>query len=163
MPRSRKELDWFSLQEVSVILTVVAAIAISFRPFRTDRRSPYRRRSFLFKSRNFTIGRFVHRALPIYAHFAPLLFYRVAALQEVYALRPATWAGSASAPVGIIPVICRRLSDASRINWICAGWSRSASLCTSVLLARPTFEPGMNFGASACNTCGFAVACFWRR
>ncbi len=63
-------------------------------------------------------------------------------LQRVYGYRN-VWAGLASAPVGIIQYFVADYRTL-RINWICAGWSRSASLCTpSVFYWRWTFEPGM--------------------
>lgn len=85
-------------------------------------------------------------------------------LQEVYGYT-ATWAGLASAPVGIIPVILspiigrfahkldmRRLVTFSFIMYaVCFYWRAW------------TFEPGMDFGASAWPQFiqGFAVACFF--
>ncbi|EPV9150206.1 DHA2 family efflux MFS transporter permease subunit [Escherichia coli] len=85
-------------------------------------------------------------------------------LQEVYGYT-ATWAGLASAPVGIIPVILspiigrfahkldmRRLVTFSFIMYaVCFYWRAY------------TFEPGMDFGASAWPQFiqGFAVACFF--
>ncbi|UMX62497.1 hypothetical protein MJ588_22000 [Klebsiella pneumoniae] len=85
-------------------------------------------------------------------------------MQEVYGYT-ATWAGLASAPVGVIPVILspiigrfahkldmRRLVCFSFIMYaVCFYWR-----------AR-TFEPGMDFGASAWPQFiqGFAVACFF--
>lgn len=85
-------------------------------------------------------------------------------LQEVYGYT-ATWAGLASAPVGVIPVILspiigrfahkldmRRLVTFSFIMYaVCFYWRAW------------TFEPGMDFGASAWPQFiqGFAVACFF--
>lgn len=129
-----KELDWFSSQEI-IILTVVAVIAISFLiVWELTDDHPIVDLS-LFKSRNFTIG-CLCISLAYMLYFGAIVLLPQL-LQEVYGYT-ATWAGLASAPVGIIPVICRRLSDASRINWICAGWSHSASLCTpSVFTGAP--------------------------
>ncbi|MDS0112417.1 DHA2 family efflux MFS transporter permease subunit, partial [Enterobacter hormaechei subsp. steigerwaltii] len=85
-------------------------------------------------------------------------------LQEVYGYT-ATWAGLASAPVGLIPVLLspiigrfahkldmRRLVTFSFIMYaVCFYWRAY------------TFEPGMDFGASAWPQFiqGFAVACFF--
>ncbi|HDS2918574.1 TPA: MFS transporter [Escherichia coli] len=116
----------------------------------------------LFKSRNFTIG-CLCISLAYMLYFGAIVLLPQL-LQEVYGYT-ATWAGLASAPVGIIPVILspiigrfahkldmRRLVTFSFIMYaVCFYWRAY------------TFEPGMDFGASAWPQFiqGFAVACFF--
>lgn len=96
-----KELDWFSSQEI-IILTVVAVIAISFLiVWELTDDHPIVDLS-LFKSRNFTIG-CLCISLAYMLYFGAIVLLPQL-LQEVYGYT-ATWAGLASAPVGIIPVI----------------------------------------------------------
>lgn len=113
----------------------------------------------LFKSRNFTIG-CLCISLAYMLYFGAIVLLPQL-LQEVYGYT-ATWAGLASAPVGIIPVILspiigrfahkldmRRLVTFSFIMYaVCFYWRAY------------TFEPGMDFGASAWPQFiqGFAVA-----
>ncbi|EIP3221513.1 multidrug efflux MFS transporter permease subunit EmrB [Salmonella enterica] len=156
-----KELDWFSSQEI-IILTVVAVIAISFLiVWELTDDHPIVDLS-LFKSRNFTIG-CLCISLAYMLYFGAIVLLPQL-LQEVYGYT-ATWAGLASAPVGIIPVILspiigrfahkldmRRLVTFSFIMYaVCFYWRAW------------TFEPGMDFGASAWPQFiqGFAVACFF--
>ncbi|HAX3198716.1 TPA: DHA2 family efflux MFS transporter permease subunit [Escherichia albertii] len=156
-----KELDWFSSQEI-IILTVVAVVAISFLiVWELTDDNPIVDLS-LFKSRNFTIG-CLCISLAYMLYFGAIVLLPQL-LQEVYGYT-ATWAGLASAPVGIIPVILspiigrfahkldmRRLVTFSFIMYaVCFYWRAY------------TFEPGMDFGASAWPQFiqGFAVACFF--
>lgn len=142
-----KELDWFSSQEI-IILTVVAVVAISFLiVWELTDDNPIVDLS-LFKSRNFTIG-CLCISLAYMLYFGAIVLLPQL-LQEVYGYT-ATWAGLASAPVGIIPVILspiigrfahkldmRRLVTFSFIMYaVCFYWRAY------------TFEPGMDFGASA--------------
>ncbi|ENJ4806304.1 DHA2 family efflux MFS transporter permease subunit [Citrobacter sedlakii] len=156
-----KELDWFASQEI-IILTVVAVVAISFLiVWELTDDNPIVDLS-LFKSRNFTIG-CLCISLAYMLYFGAIVLLPQL-LQEVYGYT-ATWAGLASAPVGIIPVILspiigrfahkldmRRLVTFSFIMYaVCFYWRAY------------TFEPGMDFGASAWPQFiqGFAVACFF--
>ena len=156
-----KELDWFASQEI-IILTVVAVVAISFLiVWELTDEHPIVDLS-LFKSRNFTIG-CLCISLAYMLYFGAIVLLPQL-LQEVYGYT-ATWAGLASAPVGIIPVILspiigrfahkldmRRLVTFSFIMYaVCFYWRAW------------TFEPGMDFGASAWPQFiqGFAVACFF--
>jgi DHA2 family multidrug resistance protein len=116
----------------------------------------------LFKSRNFTIG-CLCISLAYMLYFGAIVLLPQL-LQEVYGYT-ATWAGLASAPVGVIPVLLspiigrfahkldmRRLVTFSFIMYaVCFYWRAY------------TFEPGMDFGASAWPQFiqGFAVACFF--
>ncbi len=142
-----KELDWFSSQEI-IILTVVAVVAICFLiVWELTDDNPIVDLS-LFKSRNFTIG-CLCISLAYMLYFGAIVLLPQL-LQEVYGYT-ATWAGLASAPVGIIPVILspiigrfahkldmRRLVTFSFIMYaVCFYWRAY------------TFEPGMDFGASA--------------
>ena len=156
-----KELDWFSSTEI-IILTVVAVVALAvLLVWELTDDHPIVDLS-LFKSRNFTIG-CLSISLAYMLYFGSIVLLPQL-LQEVYGYT-ATWAGLASAPVGIIPVILspiigrfahkldmRRLVTFSFIMYaVCFYWRAY------------TFEPGMDFGASAWPQFiqGFAVACFF--
>ncbi|QBR48796.1 multidrug efflux MFS transporter permease subunit EmrB [Erwinia sp. QL-Z3] len=156
-----KELDWFSSPEI-VVLTVVAVIALLvLLVWELTDDHPIVDLS-LFKSRNFTIG-CLSISLAYMLYFGSIVLLPQL-LQEVYGYT-ATWAGLASAPVGILPVILspiigrfahkldmRKLVTFSFIMYaVCFYWRAY------------TFEPGMDFGASAWPQFiqGFAVACFF--
>lgn len=156
-----KELDWFSSKEIIILLVVaVVALAVLLVWELTDDH-PVVDLS-LFKSRNFTIG-CLSISLAYMLYFGSIVLLPQL-LQEVYGYT-ATWAGLASAPVGILPVILspiigrfahkldmRKLVTFSFIMYaICFYWRAW------------TFEPGMDFGASAWPQFiqGFAVACFF--
>ncbi|WP_288498653.1 multidrug efflux MFS transporter permease subunit EmrB [uncultured Erwinia sp.] len=156
-----KELDWFSSTEI-IILAVVAVVALAvLLVWELTDDHPIVDLS-LFKSRNFTIG-CLSISLAYMLYFGSIVLLPQL-LQEVYGYT-ATWAGLASAPVGIIPVILspiigrfahkldmRRLVTFSFIMYaVCFYWRAY------------TFEPGMDFGASAWPQFiqGFAVACFF--
>ena len=96
-----KELDWFASNEI-IILTIVAVVAISFLiVWELTDDNPIVDLS-LFKSRNFTIG-CLCISLAYMLYFGAIVLLPQL-LQEVYGYT-ATWAGLASAPVGVIPVI----------------------------------------------------------
>ncbi|WKZ94333.1 multidrug efflux MFS transporter permease subunit EmrB [Chimaeribacter arupi] len=156
-----KELDWFSSREI-IILTVVAVVALAFLiVWELTDDHPIVDLA-LFKQRNFTIG-CLCISLAYMLYFGAIVLLPQL-LQEVYGYT-ATWAGLASAPVGILPVILspiigrfahkldmRRLVTFSFIMYaVCFYWRAW------------TFEPGMDFGASAWPQFiqGFAVACFF--
>ena len=156
-----KELDWFNSSEI-IVLGVVAVIALSvLLVWELTDDHPIIDLS-LFKSRNFTIG-CLSISLAYMLYFGSIVLLPQL-LQEVYGYT-ATWAGLASAPVGILPVILspiigrfahkldmRRLVTFSFIMYaVCFYWRAY------------TFEPGMDFGASAWPQFiqGFAVACFF--
>lgn len=156
-----KELDWFSSPEI-ITLTVIAVVALAvLLVWELTDDHPIVDLS-LFKSRNFTIG-CLSISLAYMLYFGSIVLLPQL-LQEVYGYT-ATWAGLASAPVGIIPVILspiigrfahkldmRRLVTFSFIMYaVCFYWRAY------------TFEPGMDFGASAWPQFiqGFAVACFF--
>jgi len=156
-----KELDWFSSPEIiTLTIVAVAALAVLLVWELTDDH-PIIDLS-LFKSRNFTIG-CLCISLAYMLYFGSIVLLPQL-LQEVYGYT-AAWAGLASAPVGILPVILspiigrfahrldmRKLVTFSFIMYaICFYWRAW------------TFEPGMDFGASAWPQFvqGFAVACFF--
>ncbi|SFM86023.1 MFS transporter, DHA2 family, multidrug resistance protein [Izhakiella capsodis] len=156
-----KELDWFSSTEI-IILTSLAVIALlALLIWELTDKHPIVDLS-LFAGRNFTIG-CLSISLAYMLYFGSIVLLPQL-LQEVYGYT-ATWAGLASAPVGIIPVILspiigrfahkldmRRLVTFSFIMYaVCFYWRAY------------TFEPGMDFGASAWPQFiqGFAVACFF--
>jgi DHA2 family multidrug resistance protein len=121
-----KELDWFNSREI-IILTIVAVVSISFLVvWELTDENPIVDLS-LFKSRNFTIG-CLCISLAYMLYFGAIVLLPQL-LQEVYGYT-ATWAGLASAPVGVIPVCYRRSLVVLPISSICAGWSHSALLCT---------------------------------
>ncbi|RLM19345.1 multidrug resistance protein B [Brenneria alni] len=156
-----KELDWFNSSEI-VILTVVAVIALTFLiVWELTDDHPVVDLS-LFKSRNFTIG-CLCTSLAFMLYFGAIVLLPQL-LQEVYGYT-ATWAGLASAPVGLMPLVLspiigryashldmRKLVTFSFIMYaVCFYWRAY------------TFEPGMDFGAAAWPQFvqGFAVACFF--
>ena len=156
-----KELDWFSSDEIIIltILSVVSLLVLLIWELTDDH--PIVDLS-LFRSRNFTIG-CVSISLAYMLYFGTIVLLPQL-LQEVFGYT-ATWAGLASAPVGILPVILspiigrfahkldmRMLVTFSFIMYaICFYWRAY------------TFEPAMNFAASAWPQFiqGFAVACFF--
>ena len=156
-----RELDWFSSGEI-IVLTVIAVVALAglFVWEMTDDHPVVD--LTLFKSRNFTIG-CLSISLAYMLYFGSIVLLPQL-LQEVYGYT-ATWAGLASAPVGIFPVILspiigrfahridmRKLVTFSFIMYaVCFYWRAY------------TFEPGMDFGASAWPQFvqGLAVACFF--
>lgn len=96
-----KELDWFNSTEI-ITLTVVAVVALLFLVvWELTDDHPVVDLS-LFKSRNFTIG-CLCISLAYMLYFGAIVLLPQL-LQEVYGYT-ATWAGLASAPVGLIPVL----------------------------------------------------------
>ncbi|MBW7982018.1 multidrug efflux MFS transporter permease subunit EmrB [Enterobacillus tribolii] len=156
-----KELDWFNSNEI-IVLTVVAVIALAFLiVWELTDDHPVVDLS-LFKSRNFTIGTLC-TSLAYMLYFGAIVLLPQL-LQSVFGYT-ATWAGLASAPVGFIPILLspiigrfapkldmRRLVTFSFIMYaVCFYWRAY------------TFEPSMDFGASAWPQFiqGFAVGCFF--
>ena len=156
-----KELDWFNSTEIIVLMVVAVVALITLLVWELTDDHPIVDLS-LFKSRNFTIG-CLSISLAYMLYFGSIVLLPQL-LQEVYGYT-ATWAGLASAPVGILPVILspiigrfahkidmRRLVTFSFIMYaVCFYWRAY------------TFEPGMDFAASAWPQFiqGFAVACFF--
>ncbi|WP_192458989.1 multidrug efflux MFS transporter permease subunit EmrB [Musicola keenii] len=156
-----KELDWFNSTEI-LTLTVVAVVSLSVLVvWELTDDHPVVDLS-LFKSRNFTIG-CLCISLAFMLYFGTIVLLPQL-LQTVFSYT-ATWAGLASAPVGLMPVILspligkfaprldmRKLVTFSFIMYaVCFYWRAY------------TFEPGMDFATSAWPQFfqGFAVACFF--
>lgn len=96
-----KNLDWFSSAEV-VVLAVVAVVAIAFLVvWELGEKNPIVDLS-LFRHRNFTIG-VVCVSLGFMFYFGSIVLLPL--LLQTQLGYTATWAGLASAPVGILPVI----------------------------------------------------------
>ncbi|MGM3175638.1 multidrug efflux MFS transporter permease subunit EmrB [Dickeya lacustris] len=156
-----KELDWFNSTEITV-LAAVAVVSLSVLVvWELTDDHPVVDLS-LFKLRNFTIG-CLCTSLAFMLYFGAIVL--LPQLLQVVFGYTATWAGLASAPVGLMPVILspiigkfmhkldmRRLVTFSFIMYaVCFYWRAY------------TFEPAMHFGASAWPQFvqGFAVACFF--
>jgi len=156
-----KELDWFNSPEI-IILTIIAVVALAFLiVWELTDDNPIVDLS-LFKSRNFTIGTLcISLAYMLYFGSIVLL---PQLLQEVFGYT-ATWAGLASAPVGILPVlmspIIGRFAHRLDMRWLVTFSFIMYAVC--FYWRAYTFEPGMNFGASAWPQFvqGFAVGCFF--
>ncbi|MBT0728365.1 multidrug efflux MFS transporter permease subunit EmrB [Rosenbergiella australiborealis] len=156
-----KELDWFSSTEI-ITLTVVAIVALLILIIweLTDEH-PIIDLS-LFKSRNFTIGcGSISLAYMLYFGTIVLL---PQLLQEVFGYT-ATWAGLASAPVGILPVILSPIIGrfAPRIDMRYLVTFSFIMYAICFYWRAYTFEPGMSFADAAWPQFiqGFAVACFF--
>ncbi|MCL9669520.1 multidrug efflux MFS transporter permease subunit EmrB [Rosenbergiella epipactidis] len=156
-----KELDWFSSTEI-ITLTVVAVIALLILIIweLTDEH-PIIDLS-LFKSRNFSIGcGSISLAYMLYFGTIVLL---PQLLQEVFGYT-ATWAGLASAPVGILPVILSPIIGrfAPRIDMRYLVTFSFIMYAICFYWRAYTFEPGMTFADAAWPQFiqGFAVACFF--
>ncbi|WAT00061.1 multidrug efflux MFS transporter permease subunit EmrB [Rouxiella chamberiensis] len=156
-----KELDWFNSPEI-ITLTIIAVVALAFLiVWELTDDNPIVDLS-LFKSRNFTIGTLcISLAYMLYFGSIVLL---PQLLQEVFGYT-ATWAGLASAPVGILPVlmspIIGRFAHRLDMRWLVTFSFIMYAVC--FYWRAYTFEPGMNFGASAWPQFvqGFAVGCFF--
>ncbi len=156
-----KELDWFNSPEI-VTLTIVAVVALSFLiVWELTDENPIVDLA-LFKSRNFTIGTLcISLAYMLYFGSIVLL---PQLLQEVFGYT-ATWAGLASAPVGILPVlmspIIGRFAHKLDMRWLVTFSFIMYAVC--FYWRAYTFEPGMDFAASALPQFiqGFAVGCFF--
>jgi DHA2 family multidrug resistance protein len=155
------QLDWFNSPEI-ITLTIVAVVALSFLiVWELTDENPIVDLS-LFKSRNFTIGTLcISLAYMLYFGSIVLL---PQLLQEVFGYT-ATWAGLASAPVGILPVlmspIIGRFAHKLDMRWLVTFSFIMYAFC--FYWRAYTFEPGMDFGASAWPQFiqGFAVGCFF--
>jgi len=156
-----KELSWFDSTEI-IVLTAVAVVAISFLiVWELTDKDPIVDLS-LFKSRNFTIGCLcISLAYMIYFGAIVLL---PQLLQEVYGYT-ATWAGLASAPVGILPVLMSPIIGryANKLDMRLLVTFSFIMYAVCFYWRAYTFEPEMDFAASAWPQFvqGFAVACFF--
>lgn len=156
-----KELNWFDSTEI-IVLGVMAVVTLSFLVvWELTSDNPVIDLS-LFKSRNFTIGcSCISLAYMLY--FGSIVIIPLL-LQEVYGYT-ATWAGLASAPVGLLPIILSpligRFAHRLDMRYLVTFSFIVYALC--FYWRAYTFEPGMNFAASAWPQFiqGFAIACFF--
>jgi len=156
-----KELSWFDSTEI-VVLAAVAVVTLTFLVvWELTDKEPIVDLS-LFKSRNFTVG-CICISLAYLIYFGAIVLLPLL-LQEVYGYT-ATWAGLASAPVGLLPVllspIIGRFSHKIDMRLLVTFSFIMYAFC--FYWRAYTFEPGMDFAASAWPQFvqGFAVACFF--
>ncbi|MGI3479293.1 multidrug efflux MFS transporter permease subunit EmrB [Providencia stuartii] len=156
-----KELDWFNSTEI-IVLTVIAVVAISFLiVWELTDDHPVIDLS-LFKERNFTIG-CLSLSLAYMLYFGTIVLLPQL-LQEVYGYT-ATWAGLASAPVGLLPLlitpIIGRFSNRIDMRYIVTFSFIVYAVC--YYWRAYTFEPDMGFAAAAWPQFvqGLAIACFF--
>ncbi|MBS0848796.1 multidrug efflux MFS transporter permease subunit EmrB [Citrobacter sp. JGM124] len=156
-----KELSWFESSEI-VILAAVAVVTLTFLVvWELTDKEPIVDLS-LFKSRNFTVG-CICISLAYLIYFGAIVLLPLL-LQEVYGYT-ATWAGLASAPVGLLPVllspIIGRFSHKIDMRLLVTFSFIVYALC--FYWRAYSFEPEMDFAAAAWPQFvqGFAVACFF--
>ncbi|NHB97316.1 multidrug efflux MFS transporter permease subunit EmrB [Photorhabdus stackebrandtii] len=156
-----KELDWFNSTEI-IILTVIAVIAlICLTIWELTDDNPIIDLS-LFKERNFTIG-CLCLSLAYLLYFGTIVLLPQL-LQEVFSYT-ATWAGLALAPVGLLPLIISPLigkyGNSVDMRYIVTFSFVIYAVC--YYWRAYTFEPGMDFAASAWPQFiqGLAIACFF--
>ncbi|EEG84208.1 drug resistance MFS transporter, drug:H+ antiporter-2 family [Proteus penneri ATCC 35198] len=156
-----KELDWFNSTEI-IVLTIVAVVALSFLiVWELTDDHPVIDLS-LFKSRNFTIG-CVTLSLAYMIYFGTIVLLPLL-LQEVFGYT-ATWAGLASASVGLLPLIITpiigKFGGKVDLRYIISFSFIIFSVC--FYWRAYTFEPGMDFATVAWPQFwqGLAVACFF--
>ena len=156
-----KELSWFSSTEI-IVLAAVAVVTLTFLVvWELTDKEPIVDLS-LFKSRNFTVG-CICISLAYLIYFGAIVLLPLL-LQEVYGYT-ATWAGLASAPVGLLPVllspIIGRFSHKIDMRLLVTFSFIMYAVC--FYWRAYTFEPGMDFAAVAWPQFiqGFAVACFF--
>ncbi|WP_445494681.1 multidrug efflux MFS transporter permease subunit EmrB [Photorhabdus sp. SF281] len=156
-----KELDWFNSTEIIVlaVIAVMALICLTIWELTDD--NPIIDLS-LFKERNFTIG-CLCLSLAYLLYFGTIVLLPQL-LQEVFSYT-ATWAGLALAPVGLLPLIISPLigkcGNSVDMRYIVTFSFVIYAVC--YYWRAYTFEPGMDFGASAWPQFiqGLAVACFF--
>lgn len=156
-----KEEDWFESTEI-ILLTVIAVVALAFLiVWELTDDNPVVDLS-LFKSRNFTIG-CLCTSLAFMLYFGSIVLLPQL-LQEVFGYT-ATWAGLASAPVGLLPILLTpvigRFSSQIDLRYIVSLSFIVYAVC--FYWRAYTFEPSMDFAASAWPQFvqGIAVACFF--
>ncbi|WP_032116208.1 multidrug efflux MFS transporter permease subunit EmrB [Candidatus Arsenophonus nilaparvatae] len=156
-----KELDWFNSTEI-VVLAITAVIALSFLIIweLTDN-NPVIDLS-LFKERNFTIG-CLSLSLAYMLYFGTIVLLPQL-LQEVFGYT-ATWAGLASAPVGILPLLITPLIGrySYKIDMRVIVTFSFIVYAVCYYWRAWTFEPSMDFAAAAWPQFvqGLAIACFF--
>ncbi len=142
---------------------MVAVIAISFLIVTETTDDTYRHD--LYNTNRVTYDwLLVHQPCPTYALFRPLFYYCRSFCKKVYGYT-ATWAGLASAVVGVFDnfVADYRGRFAHKAGYARAGHVQLHYVRRLFYWRARTFEPGMDFGASAWPAFirGFAVACFF--
>lgn len=156
-----KELDWFNSTEI-IVLTVVAVVAIAFLIIweLTDDH-PVIDLS-LFKQRNFTIG-CLSLSLAYMLYFGTIVLLPQL-LQQVFGYT-ATWAGLASAPIGLLPLLITPFIGryGNRIDMRYLVTISFIVYAGCYYWRAYTFEPGMTFMDIALPQFvqGMAVACFF--
>lgn len=156
-----KELSWFESNEI-VVLAAVAAVTLTFLVvWELTDKDPVVDLS-LFKSRNFTVG-CICISLAYLIYFGAIVLLPLL-LQEVYGYT-ATWAGLASAPVGLLPVLLSPLIGrfSHKIDMRLLVTFSFIMYAVCFYWRAYTFEPEMDFAAAAWPQFvqGFAVACFF--
>lgn len=156
-----KELSWFESSEI-VLLAAVAVVTLTFLVvWELTDKEPIVDLS-LFKSRNFTVG-CICISLAYLIYFGAIVLLPLL-LQEVYGYT-ATWAGLACAPVGLLPVVLSPLIGrfSHKIDMRLLVTFSFIMYAVCFYWRAYTFEPGMDFAASAWPQFvqGFAVACFF--
>lgn len=156
-----KELSWFSSTEI-VVLAAVAVVTLTFLVvWELTDKEPIVDLS-LFKSRNFTVG-CICISLAYLIYFGAIVLLPLL-LQEVYGYT-ATWAGLASAPVGLLPVLLSPIIGrfSHRIDMRVLVTFSFIIYAVCFYWRAYTFEPEMDFAAAAWPQFiqGFAVACFF--
>ncbi len=156
-----KELDWFNSTEI-IVLAVVALVAIAFLiVWELTDEHPVIDLS-LFKQRNFTIG-CLSLSLAYMLYFGTIVLLPQL-LQQVFGYT-ATWAGLASAPVGLLPLlitpIIGRFGNRIDMRYLVTFSFIIYAVC--YYWRAYTFEPGMSFAAVAWPQFvqGLAIACFF--
>lgn len=156
-----KELSWFDSTEI-IVLAAVAVVTLTFLVvWELTDKEPIVDLS-LFKSRNFTVG-CICISLAYLIYFGAIVLLPLL-LQEVYGYT-ATWAGLASAPVGLLPVllspIIGRFSHKIDMRLLVTFSFIMYAVC--FYWRAYTFEPGIDFAGVAWPQFvqGFAVACFF--
>ncbi|HGJ5875757.1 MAG TPA: multidrug efflux MFS transporter permease subunit EmrB [Arsenophonus sp.] len=156
-----KELDWFNSIEI-IVLAITAVITFSFLIiWELTGNDPVIDLS-LFKERNFTIG-CLSLSLAYIFYFGTIVLLPQL-LQEVFGYT-ATWAGLASAPVGILPLLITPLIGrfSHKIDMRVIVTFGFIVYATCYYWRAWTFEPAMDFAAAAWPQFvqGLAIACFF--
>lgn len=156
-----KELDWFDSIEI-IILAIMAVLALTALLIWELTDSNPIIDLTLFKSRNFTIG-CLSISLAYMLYFGSIVL--LPQLLQVVLGYTATWAGLASAPVGLIPILLSPIIGryASKTDMRLLVTFSFIMYAVCFYWRAWTFEPAMDFAAVAWPQFiqGFAVACFF--
>jgi len=156
-----RELDWFNSTEI-VVLTIIAAVGlIALIIWELTDDNPVVDVS-LFKSRNFTVG-CVSTSLAFLVYSGTVVLIPLL-LQQVYNY-PATWAGLAAAPVGLLPILLAPIIGkfGNKIDMRILITVSFMVYALTFYWRAVTFEPEMTFMDVALPQFvqGLAVACFF--